>query len=75
MRSTGKGTAARILGPDAYLRFDLDKPEFVSGLRFRFSLVDPSGMLPAMKVRWQTDSRPGASTIQLPLRVDDGGRG
>ena len=46
-----------MLGPDAYLSFDLDQPEFVSGLRFRFSLVDPSGMLPAVKVRWQTDSR------------------
>ena len=52
-----KGDGGKVLGPDAYLSFDLDQPEFVSGLRFRLSLVDPSGMLPAVKVRWETDSR------------------
>ena len=41
------GNGGRILGPDAYLRFDLDEPRFISGLRFRFSLIDPGGMLPA----------------------------
>ncbi len=46
-----------MLGPDAYLSFDQDQPEFVSGLRFRLSLVDPSGMLPAVKVRWQSETR------------------
>jgi hypothetical protein len=54
-----QGDGGRILGPDAYLRYDLDKPEFTSGLRFRISLVDPSGMLPAMRVRWQSDTKPG----------------
>ena len=53
------GDGGRILGPDAYLKLDLDKPEFVSGLRFRFSLVDPSGMLPATRVRWYSDTAPG----------------
>jgi hypothetical protein len=46
------GERGRVLGPDAYLQFNLDKPEFISGLRFRFSLADPSGMMPTMKVRW-----------------------
>jgi len=54
-----EGDGGRILGPHAYVRFDLDKPEFISGLRFRFSLVDPSGMLPAMRVGWQSDTKPG----------------
>jgi hypothetical protein len=54
-----EGDSGRILGPDAYLRFDLEKPEFVVGLRFRFSLVDPSGMLPVMRVRWYGDAMPG----------------
>jgi hypothetical protein len=53
-----EGDGGRIVGPDAYLRFDLDKPEFVSGLRFRISLVDPSGMLPPMRVQWQSDTKP-----------------
>ena len=52
-----QGDGGRILGSDASLSFDLDQPEFVSGLRFRFSLVDPGGMLPAMRVRWQSDTR------------------
>jgi len=52
-----EGDGGRILGPDAYLSFDLDQPEFVSGLRFRFSLVDPGGMLPAVKVRWRSDTK------------------
>ena len=52
-----EGDGGKVLGPDAYLSFDLDQPEFVSGLRFRFSLVDPGGMLPAVKVRWQSDTR------------------
>ena len=30
------GNGGRILGPDAYLRFDLDKPEFVSRLAVSF---------------------------------------
>ncbi len=51
-----QGDGGRVLGPDAYLQFDLDKPEFVVGLRFRFSLVDPGGMLPATKVRWYGES-------------------
>jgi hypothetical protein len=53
------GSAGRVLGPDASLRFDLDEPEFIGGLRFRFSLVDPSGMQPAMRVRWYSDTKPG----------------
>jgi len=52
------GKGGRILGPDAYLRFDLDQPEFISGLRFRFSLVDPGGMMPALRVRLQSDTKP-----------------
>ena len=51
-----QGDGGRILGPNAYLSFDLDQPELVSGLRFKFSLVDPGGMLPAMYVRWQSDT-------------------
>ena len=52
------GNGGRILGPDAYVRFDLDRPEFISGLRFRFSLVDPGGMMPAVRVRLQSDTKP-----------------
>jgi hypothetical protein len=54
------GDAGRILGPDAYFKFELDKPELVIGLRFRFSLVDPGGMLPATRVRWYSDTPPGS---------------
>ena len=53
------GNGGRILGPGAYLKLDLDKPEFVSGLRFRFSLVDPSDMLPATRVRWYSETAAG----------------
>ena len=53
------GNCGRILGPNAYLRFDLDEPRFISGLRFRFSLVDPSGMMPAVRVQLQSDTKPG----------------
>ncbi len=52
-----EGDGGRILGPNAYLSFDLDQPVFVSGLRFRFSLVDPGGMMPVVKVRWQSDTK------------------
>ncbi|HMF37542.1 MAG TPA: hypothetical protein VKF17_12925 [Isosphaeraceae bacterium] len=52
------GKGGRILGPDAYVRFDMDRPEFISGLRFRFSLVDPGGMMPAVRVRLQSDTKP-----------------
>ncbi len=50
------GKGGKILGPDAYLRFELDEPRFISGLRFRFSLVDPGGMLPAVRLRVQSDN-------------------
>jgi len=53
------GDGGRILGPDAYLKFELEKPELVTGVRFRFSLVDPDGMLPAMRVQWYIDAPPG----------------
>ena len=53
------GDGGRILGPDAYLAFELEKPEFVIGLRFRFSLIDPGGMLPAMRVQWNNDAPSG----------------
>ena len=52
------GEGGKILGSDAYLKFDLAKPEFVSGLRFRFSLLDPDGMLPATRVQWYSDTAP-----------------
>jgi len=52
------GNGGMILGPDAYIRFDLDQPQFISGLRFRFSLVDPGGMMPALRVRLQSDTKP-----------------
>ena len=52
-----QGDGGKVLGPDAYLGFNLDQPEFVSGLRFRFSLVDPGGMMPALMVRWQSDTK------------------
>jgi hypothetical protein len=52
------GDGGKIIGPDAYLEFELNKSELVSGLRFRFSLVDPGGMMPATKVRWYNDTRP-----------------
>ena len=51
-----QGDGGKVLGPDAYLSFDLDQPEFVSGLRFQFSFVDPHGMLPTMRVKWQSDT-------------------
>ncbi len=54
-----KGDGGRILGPGAYLKFALDTPRFVSGVSFRFSLVDPSGMMPAMKVRWYSETKAG----------------
>ena len=50
------GAGGRILGPAASLKLDLEKPEFASGLRFRFSLVDPNDMLPAMRVRWYSET-------------------
>jgi hypothetical protein len=53
------GTTGNILGPDADLPLDLGGPEFVAGLRFRFSLIDPSGMQPAVKVRWYSETMPG----------------
>jgi len=52
-----EGNGGKVLGPDAYLSFDLDQPEFVSGLRFQYSFVDPGGMLPATKVKWQSDTK------------------
>jgi hypothetical protein len=51
------GHDGKVLGPDAYLQFDLVKPELISGLRFRFSLIDPSGMMPTMKVRWYNETK------------------
>ena len=51
------GEGGKILGPDASLRFDLDQRRFISGLRFRFSLVDPGGMMPAVRLRLQSDTR------------------
>jgi hypothetical protein len=51
------GDGGRVLGPNAYLQFNLNKPEFISGLRFRFSLVDPSGMMPTMKVGWYNNTK------------------
>jgi hypothetical protein len=50
------GQEGKILGPNAYLVFDLAEPRFVSGLRFRLSVVDPGGMLPAVRVRVQSDT-------------------
>lgn len=51
------GGGGKVIGPNAYVRFNLGKPEFISGLRFRFSLVDPGGVMPNMKVRWYSESR------------------
>jgi hypothetical protein len=53
------GDSGTVVGPGAYLEFDLDKPEFISGLRFRFSLIDHSGMPPTMKIRWYSETKPG----------------
>jgi hypothetical protein len=53
------GNGGRILGPAAFLKLDLDKPAFASGLRFRFSLIDPSDMLPATRVRWYSETAAG----------------
>ena len=46
-----------MLGPDAYLQFDLAKPEFISGLRFRLSFADPEGKVPSVKVRWYSETK------------------
>jgi hypothetical protein len=51
------GDGGRVLGPDAYLQFNLLKPEFVGGLRFRFSFADPSGAVPTLKVRWYSETK------------------
>ncbi len=51
------GDGGKVLGPDAYLKFELLKPQYISGLRFRFSLVDPGGIMPTMKVRWYNKTR------------------
>jgi hypothetical protein len=51
------GDTGVVVGPDAHLQFDLPKPEFVSGLRFRFSLVDPSNIYPTMRVGWYNNTK------------------
>jgi hypothetical protein len=51
------GNGGKVLGPDAHLQFNLTKPEFISGLRFRLSVADPDGMVPAVKVRWYSETK------------------
>ena len=51
------GDGGKVLGPDAYLQFNLAKPEFISGLRFRLSLVDPVAYAQHVKVRWYSESK------------------
>ena len=46
------GNTGVVLEPDAYLQVNLDKPRFVAGLKFKFLLLDPSGTVPALKLRW-----------------------
>ncbi len=67
-----QGDGGKILGPDAYLNFKLDQPTFVSGLRFRFSLVDPGGMPPAFKVQWQSDTEPQLRRYDCPYNSTTG---
>ena len=54
---TWDGDGGKVVGPDAYLQFNLAKPEFISGLRFRLSLADPGGMVPTVKVRWYSETK------------------
>ena len=49
------GNTGIVLEPDAYLQVNLDKPRFVAGLKFKFLLLDPSGTMPALKVRWYSE--------------------
>ncbi len=46
-----------VLGPGARLGFDLDQPQFVSGLRIRFSLVEPGGMMPVVRIQWYSETK------------------
>ena len=52
MEAAGSGRAPTPTSSSIWL-----KPEFVSGLRFRFSLIDPGGVMPNMKVRWYSESK------------------
>ena len=67
-----QGDGGKILGPDAYVSFKLDRSTFVSGLRFRFSLVDPGGMLPAFKIHWQSDTEPQLQRYSCPYNSTTG---
>jgi hypothetical protein len=51
------GDGGKILGRGASLRFDLDPPRFISGLRFRLSVVDPDDMMPAVRVQLRSETR------------------
>jgi hypothetical protein len=52
-----EGDGGKVLGPSAYLQFNLAKPEFISGLRFRLSVADPDGTVPTVKVRWHSETK------------------
>lgn len=51
------GDTGTVLGPDAYLQFDLNKPQFITGLKFRFSLLEPAEIVSALKVQWYSQSK------------------
>jgi hypothetical protein len=50
------GSGGHISGPDPYLGFTMERPRYVSGLRFRFSQDGPNGMFYIMRVGWQKET-------------------
>ena len=68
-----EGDGGKVLGSNAALTFYLDQPEFVGGLRFKISVVDPNGMLPALKVRWQSDTKQQLETYKCSFELEAGG--
>ena len=41
-------------------------------MRFRFSFVDPGGMLPAFKIQWQSDTEPQLQRYSCPYNSTTG---
>jgi hypothetical protein len=63
----------RIRGPEPSLSFALKEPEFVTGLRFRFSQADPEGMRCTMRVGWQRDGKTDLQYYRAVSEMFSGG--
>jgi hypothetical protein len=63
------GTTGIASGFNSYLQFNLEKPQFVSVLKFRFMLLDPANELPALRVRWYSQTQARLQQYNAPYNL------